>query len=152
MVLIQSLCFGSNLLLIKFVAICVSSCSLLLHYLCLKMSPFMKSAVKGGSSKGNEPVIDLDRLSLSWRRLDLRLEFMTTLALDHMLHIKHIWITSRVPPCWWKGLLSKGLFSIWTFRNGLPLKIGTTFCPILKILMKSWWRNFMQMSSLMGMS
>ena len=76
----SNLCFGSNLLLIKFVAICVSSCSLLLHDLCLKMSPFKKSTVKRGSSKGNELVIDLDSLSLSQRRLDLRLEFMTTFA------------------------------------------------------------------------
>ena len=38
---------------------------LLLYVLCLflQMSPFKRSVVKGGSSKGKEPVIDVDNLS-----------------------------------------------------------------------------------------
>ena len=51
------------MLLIKFVAVCFSSCSLLFHDLYLKMFPFKKSAVKGSSSKGKEPVIDLSSFS-----------------------------------------------------------------------------------------
>ena len=61
--LIHSFCFGTNLLLIKSVAACFSSCSLQFHDLCLKMSPFKNSTVKGGNSKAKEPVIDLSSFS-----------------------------------------------------------------------------------------
>ena len=81
---------------------------------------------------------------LSRRRLYLRLEFMMTLISNHMPHIKHFWIASRTPPCWLKGWLSKLLFSIWTFPNGSPPRIGNTFYPTLKIRMKSLWKNFIQ--------
>ena len=39
---------------------------------------------------------------LSWRKLDLRLEFLMTLDSDYMPHIKHIWTASRMPLCWLK--------------------------------------------------
>ena len=81
---------------------------------------------------------------LSRRRLYLWLEFMMTLISNHMPYIKHFWTTSRTTPCWLKGWLSKLLFSIWTFPNGSPPRIGTTFYPTLKICMKSLWKNFMQ--------
>ena len=46
----------------------VSSCSLLFHDLCLKMSPFKKLAVKRSNSKGKELVIDLSSFSLKSKK------------------------------------------------------------------------------------
>ena len=57
--------FWTNLTLIKFVLCsCVyCTCFSLVLLLCVQMSPFKTSAVKGGNSKGIEPVIDVDNLS-----------------------------------------------------------------------------------------
>ena len=71
---------------------------------------------------------------------------------DHMPPLKLMRTTSRMPPYWLKGWLSKLLFLIRTFQNGLPLSIVTSSYQTLMKRTKKWWSYFMQMPFMMGMS
>ena len=58
------LCLWTNLTLIKFIFVfCVFALVFSILWLFVQMSPFKRSALKGGSSKGKELVIDVDNLS-----------------------------------------------------------------------------------------
>ena len=142
---IQNFYYGTNLLLIKFVVICVSPYSLILHDIAWRCPPLRNQLWKEIVAK--EKNLDLDKEWLNHQQY-----FMMLISLDCLPHIKLMWTTSRIPPCWLKGWLSKLLFLIRTFQNGLPPRIETIFYPTLKIRTKSLWNNFLQMPFLMGMS
>ena len=151
-VLIQNFCFGTNLLLIKFVAICVTPCSLILHDIAWRCPPLRNQLWKEIVAREKKRWLILTASPLSRRRLDHQQDFMMPISSNHIPHIKLMWTTSRMPPCWLKVWLRKLLFSIWTFQNGLPPRIGTIFYPTLKICTKSLWKKFLQMPFLMGMN
>ena len=124
-----------------FFFLCFALASLLL----VQMSPFKMSAVKGGSSKGKEPVIDVDNLSLRPKRArsptgvyDLeKFRFYATFQ-NYERYLK----TLR---CWLRGLLTKNLYLKPKSLNGLPPRIGTSFFPTLMMLTRTWWKSFMLM-------
>ena len=49
------------------------------------------------AAKGRNRSLTLVASPLSWRKLNHRLEFLMTLNSDHILHIKHIWTTLKMP-------------------------------------------------------
>ena len=65
----------------------------------VQMSPFKSSAVKGGSKKGKEPVIDVDDLRRGQRGLDFQWECMTLTCSDLMLHFKPLRTTFKMLHC-----------------------------------------------------
>ena len=52
-----------KLIMFVFYFLMFCTCFSLACYSCVQMSPFKTSAVKGGSIKGKEPMIDVDNLS-----------------------------------------------------------------------------------------
>ena len=99
-VLIQNFWFGTNLLLIKFVVLCVLSCFLILHDIAWQCLPSRNQLWKEVVAREKNRWLILIASSLSQRRLDHRQDFMMLKSLDHMPYLKLMWTTSRMPPCW----------------------------------------------------
>ena len=102
------------------------------------MSPFKKAAVKGGSSKEKELVINVDDYSpqskgtrSSSRGFDPN-KFRSYAAFSLMR------IISEMLHHYWKDLLTNRHFMTLTFRNGLLTRIGITFYLIWMKLMIIW--------------
>ena len=99
-VLIHNFWFGTNLLLIKFVVLCVSSCFLILHDIAWQCLPSRNQLWKEVVAREKNRWLILIASPLSQRRLDHRQDFMMLKSLDHMPYLKLMWTTSRMPPCW----------------------------------------------------
>ena len=102
------------------------------------MSPFKTSAVKGGSSKGKGPVIDVDNLSPRPKRTrssigvfdpDKFKSYATFQNCENYFRETLLLVERAVDQ---PSLLeTKSL-------NGLPPRIGTSFSPTLMMLMRTW--------------
>ena len=102
------------------------------------MSPFKKVAVKGGSSKGKEPVIDVDDYSPKTKRTRSPSGVFDLTSSDPMLPFRLMRIISEMLHHYWKDLLINPHFMTLTFQNGLPIRIGITFSSIWMKLMRIW--------------
>ena len=102
------------------------------------MSPFKTSAVKGGSSKGKGPVIDVDNLSPRPKRTRSQIGVLVLISSNPMLHFRIMRTILEKLRCWLKGLLSRRLFLKQKSPSGLPPKIGTTYFPTLMMHTRTW--------------
>ena len=93
------------------------------------MSPFKRSTVKGGNSKGKSPWLMLMTSLLGQRGPDHRRECMTLTSSDPMLLFRLMRTTLKKPHYWLKGLLTSHLSWKPTSLNGLPPRIETSFSP-----------------------
>ena len=62
-----------------------------------------------------------------------------------MMHLKTLRSTLWNLYYWLKELLTSHLYMTLIFPYGLPQRIGTFFYQLLRMLMRTWWENFMQM-------
>ena len=118
--------FGTNLVLIKLVAICVLSCSLILHDTAWQCLHSRNQSWKEVVAREKNRWLILRALLLNQRRLEHWQDSMMSTSSNHMLHLKLMTTTSGMLPCWWKGWLSRVLFLIRTFKNGLLTGIETS--------------------------
>ena len=102
------------------------------------MSPFKTSAVKGGSSKGKEPVIDVDNLSPRPKTtqsltgvFDLN-KFRSYAAFQNYENYFRDALLLVERAVKQASLLEKKSL------NGLPPRIGTTHLPTLMMHMRTW--------------
>ena len=102
------------------------------------MSPFKKAAVKGGSSKGKEPVIDVDdyppqtkETRSSSKRFDPN-KFRSYAAYQSYENY-FLYATPLL-----ERAVDQPHFMTLTFRNSLLTRIGITFSLIWMTRMKIW--------------
>ena len=133
------LCLWTNLTLIEFIFVfCVFALVFSILWLFVQMSPFKRSALKGGSSKGKELVIDVDNLSPRSRRTRSTTEAFDLDKFRSYAIFQDYEIYFSMLCCWLKGLLIRHLFLKQKSLNGLPPRIGTTFFPTLMMHMRTW--------------
>ena len=143
----------TNLALIKFVFLFCVFALVSLFCVCLCRYLHSRSQLwKEVIAKKKNPWLMLITSPQSQRRLNHQQDFMIPTSSDQMLHFNPMRVILKMLCCWLKGLLTKRLFLRRTSLNGLPPRIRTTFLPTLMIHTRKWWKSFMQMPFLKGMS
>ena len=94
------------------------------------MSPFKKAAVKGGGSKGKEPVIEVDDFSPKIKRTRSQSGVFDPNNSDPMQPFRLMRIISEMLHHYLKDLLINFHFMTLKFNNGLLTRIGIIFSPI----------------------
>ena len=104
----------------------------------MQRSLYKKSAVKGGSSKGKEPVIDVDNLSPRPKRTrspigvfdpDKFRSYVAFQNYDNYFKEALLLVERAIEQV---SLLETKIL------NGLPSRIGTTYFPTLMMHMRTW--------------
>ena len=112
------------------------------------MSRFKESALKGGSSKGKELVIDIDSLTPNSKKTWSSTGFYDANKFRS-------YVASQAYENYFKDaplLVERVVEQAFLLDTNIPKWIVIFFCPTLTKHTKKWLRNSMQMPFMMGMS
>ena len=96
------------------------------------MSPFKSSAVKGGSNKGNEHVIDVDNLSPKPTRT------RSPIGIFYQNCFRSYVASQNFEKYFMEAPLLVERAVDQSSLHGLPQKIGTFFYQLLRMLRRTW--------------